>query len=414
MISIQCREVVMGTRGDGIVRKDQVALMEKVFHGEAESYASVADALLQGKGYFSDFYDKTEIEVNRPNNDLRLDGSMYSLKPEFHLNPEARHAVNDVGFTRTDIVSKRATVNAPAELLSGRNITDRGLTVCANFRLALKFFNEFAPNGNLPSGKSIEDMLLYIRQKMYVLLKGCKKMAPASREFANTEDDMQSNYLFTGFMAFAFVGPLGHSGTTLNCLSVNGAGAAKVSRKAIRAGEADRKAADRLHNIGGTAKDPRGCSIRDKFNSAHLSVQVCRDKKREARDNLMACHAGEANCLRKLECISKICESVPSVAMLERQANVLLELDSISTRKLELEEAVDLMTKDNMALNQMSCCQDQVGFVAEPVEKRARVDGDAEADADIENMEEETATAERAERARQLEVDQQALETDSE
>ena len=38
--------------------------------------------------------------------------------------------------------------------------------------MGLKYFNEICPDGKLTSGKTTEDMLLYVCQKMYVHLKG--------------------------------------------------------------------------------------------------------------------------------------------------------------------------------------------------------------------------------------------------
>jgi hypothetical protein len=88
------------------------------------------------------------------------------------------------------------------------------------------FHKEFVnANGDNPSGTRLEDMLLFVRQKCYVLFKGkknmvlCKKSKPQG-EFV--EEDMPVKYFFTGFFAFIVFGPQGISGSTLECLSVDG------------------------------------------------------------------------------------------------------------------------------------------------------------------------------------------------
>ena len=60
------------------------------------------------------------------------------------------------------------------EKIPGRNIAERALIVVANFKFALKFSNEYLVNGNLPSGKTFEDLCLYVREQMFVKFKGGK------------------------------------------------------------------------------------------------------------------------------------------------------------------------------------------------------------------------------------------------
>ena len=71
---------------------------------------------------------------------------------------------------------------------------ERALTSIAMCRMALKYFNEFCPDGKLPSGKSTEDMLLYVCQNLYIHLKGAKSNKSNTRK---KDGDTVRNKIFT-------------------------------------------------------------------------------------------------------------------------------------------------------------------------------------------------------------------------
>lgn len=91
----------------------------------------------------------------------------------------------DKGFTREDMIYKsykKGTSPGPDDLLSGRALTDRSLAVIANYRLALKYFDEYTnTDGQIPSGKTLEDALFYVRGKMFEKLQGAKNNRSNSR-----------------------------------------------------------------------------------------------------------------------------------------------------------------------------------------------------------------------------------------
>jgi hypothetical protein len=61
------------------------------------------------------------------------------------------------------------------KMIKGRKIYERALTAIAMCKLALKYCHDFCPKpGELLSRKSVEDMILFVRQKMFVHLKGSK------------------------------------------------------------------------------------------------------------------------------------------------------------------------------------------------------------------------------------------------
>ena len=96
------------------------------------------------------------------------------MPPLIDLLPstDARYVLHDKGFTRTDIALKKGK----SGVVSGRALNDKALAVVANYKLALKFHNEFMQEKGtkFPSGKNIEDLCLHIREEMFVFLKGGK------------------------------------------------------------------------------------------------------------------------------------------------------------------------------------------------------------------------------------------------
>jgi hypothetical protein len=168
----------------------------------------------------------------------------------------SNHIVGERGFDREAIAVHSN------QRLNGRNLYDRGLTAIAMCKMALKYCKEFCPDGKLPSGKSREDMLLYVRQKMYVHLKGSKNnKSNTKKKSKNNEDvperilseeDMPDKWMFNGWFAFVLYGSSeGLAQSRLTCLSDGFKDVAKVGRAEARAKEAKVETEKRRANEGG-------------------------------------------------------------------------------------------------------------------------------------------------------------------
>jgi hypothetical protein len=80
----------------------------------------------------------------------------------------------------------------------------------SNYKLAMKYHNEYCPADKLPSGKTLEYMLLYVRQKMFVHLKRAKnsksnarkKLDKEGNEITLSEEDLPFKWMFNGWFAF--------------------------------------------------------------------------------------------------------------------------------------------------------------------------------------------------------------------
>jgi len=86
-LGLHCRDIVMSTKADGEKSDKQAQLLYKCFHG-TESHASVLKQFMQGRGLYSEIYEKAEIEPNRAGNDARAtDGAMLLLLEIIHCDP---------------------------------------------------------------------------------------------------------------------------------------------------------------------------------------------------------------------------------------------------------------------------------------------------------------------------------------
>ena len=76
--------------------------------------------------------------------------------------------MNEGGFDLKTLTGKQKQ-----KLVEGRVLEDKARTAIANIKYALKFFDEYSDSTkDNPSGRKLEDMLLYVRQKMYEQLRG--------------------------------------------------------------------------------------------------------------------------------------------------------------------------------------------------------------------------------------------------
>ena len=144
--------------------------------------------------------------------------------------------------------------------LSGRSLNTKATTAGANFKFAIKFAKDFSPNSNgadNPSVAKVEDMLIFVCQKMFVEFqeaKDQKGFIRAKKDLAKkgetlvvkNEDDMPSDYFFTGYFAFALYGPQGFSKVALSFLSADNQNVPKTSRKEAHQLELKEKEAERL------------------------------------------------------------------------------------------------------------------------------------------------------------------------
>jgi hypothetical protein len=263
----------------------------------------------------------------------------------------SNYIVNERGFTPDAIAMHKG------EKLNGRNIYDRAaLTSIAMCKVALKYYHEFCPGGKLPSGKSVEDMLLYVRQKMYVHLRGAKnnKSNSKKKEEADQkvymEEDMPDKWLFNGWFVFVLFGtPHGLANASLSCLSEDGKDVPKVGRAEIRAKAAKVEMEQRRADDGSSGK--RGVSMQDQLTMATLSQAEFREETKNVRELLALANSQEANTLSALKLM---CNMLVEAAdddrerkyLKKRKLDLLARLEELDGRKRRLEEESDRLREE--------------------------------------------------------------------
>jgi hypothetical protein len=162
LLAIHCRDNVMGEKSDGETTEGQNTLCEKVFHG-SEGYSSVLDQFMDGKGVYEATFNALPLENNRAGNEMRSTGSMLELKSILHCELGARYVVFQDGFTHDQLALDNRGV-----ALKGRAITEKATQGIANYKHTLYYWKQWVgPNNQLPSRLSLEDSLLFVRQKMF-------------------------------------------------------------------------------------------------------------------------------------------------------------------------------------------------------------------------------------------------------
>ncbi len=212
-------------------------------------------------------------------------------------------------------------------------------------------FHEFCPNGTLPSGKTFEDMLLFVRQKMFVHLLGAKNNKSNSKKKDDpakslTEEEMPGKWMFNGWLVFVLYGtPEGLTKNSLSCLSENGKDVPKDSRSSARASEAKLAADERRTHVGS-----RGISVQDRVTLVTLSQSEFRDETKNIRELLAICNAQETNTLNslKLTCsmLAEADNEQEKKYHRKRKLQLLERLEELDDRKRRLERESDQLLLD--------------------------------------------------------------------
>ena len=245
LLSVHCKETVYGDAADGADSKGQVKMMEKVYHGSG-GYASVMDKFIKGEGEYANCFHKIPMQNNREGNEERSGTTeMLQLMTVFHCDEESSYIVHERGFTRD------ALAETKDDKVPGRTLSEKAVSALANYKFALKYTNEFMSGGKYPSGKTFEDLALFVRQQMYLQFKGGKSNKTKKNNDVTVEE-MPDKYLFHGYMAWALYCPYGLGDTTLSCMSVDGKNpGTDKGRKAARGRVADIKNKDRQMDSSG-------------------------------------------------------------------------------------------------------------------------------------------------------------------
>lgn len=214
-----------------------------------DDFIGLAEQLVQGVGVFAGLYKKREehpecdsfMPMVTDVHTSRASQPKLILKPELHCFGEDKRIV--VGATNgihiallySRILNIRHSTSVGAFVVNATSrLANRTIHNCAQEflknRKALSIvlaagspYKAYAHNGTLPSGMALEDYYVYIRKKMYILLKSSSvdidddSPATTSESFGDSgndpaaaaaEDAMPNEWVFPGFFLFALMGPI--------------------------------------------------------------------------------------------------------------------------------------------------------------------------------------------------------------
>ena len=154
------------TRQNSMKQEDQYRFCYNAFHGNKDrNISSQVDLLLQGHRYYSLLYDiKSKGQVTDRDANVNQNPTPDNNHTEFvikeHFGGNGSCFVKGKHFNKESLVAP--TKARKNEKVTGRNILDLALTVIQNVKKGCAMADEFMDNGQLPSGKSWDDLYQHI------------------------------------------------------------------------------------------------------------------------------------------------------------------------------------------------------------------------------------------------------------
>jgi len=169
LLAVVCRDACYKNLGRGAKIAEQEKFHEDNFHGSDEC-GCIVETFMEAKTPYSSAFENHALPNNRVGNEKRRD-QLFELRSLLHCDPAAFYCINNEGLDKEDITTVKNTK------LTGRNLYDRGAKACCHYKIFLKYFKAYASSrAGHPSGLVLEDMLMFVRQKVYVQFRGSQNV----------------------------------------------------------------------------------------------------------------------------------------------------------------------------------------------------------------------------------------------
>ncbi|KAG7355769.1 hypothetical protein IV203_000455 [Nitzschia inconspicua] len=222
-IAFRCYNHVVLTSGNCKGTKKLQAKVHELYFGRSnnddDNIGFSYQQCMDGTMAFASLYDRTQQDVARGTT------TTLSLKQYLHCTQETiivSTNAKDQGINAAVLCSKGISNRA---ILTARRIWDLINQVEQNWKKALAIVQmSDYKDGNLPSGKTYEDYLLFVREAMYKEAKTKEQVdidddddddydeeeeqSAAGEIDGDSAADMPENWIFPGYMAFALYGPI--------------------------------------------------------------------------------------------------------------------------------------------------------------------------------------------------------------
>ena len=144
--------------------------MEQFFHGQEGKAPSQIQMMAEGVGRYKEFFEKkTTPTTGRKSSTKKKKSPLtsYYLKESLSRD-DSRLYYRDSDITFRDLEKKNRTGNA---ILNGRQLTDMAKRGACEFRKAMGYTKDkwdFKKNEPKESGMTVDDVIDYVRERMYM------------------------------------------------------------------------------------------------------------------------------------------------------------------------------------------------------------------------------------------------------
>ncbi|KAG7361458.1 hypothetical protein IV203_036559 [Nitzschia inconspicua] len=290
-IAFRCYNHVVLTSGNCKGTKKLQAKVHELYFGRNNDDDNIGfyQQCMDGTMAFASLYDRTQ-DVTRGGTTTTL-----TLKQYLHCTEETiivSTNAKDQGINAAVLCSKGTSNRA---VLTARRIWDLANQVEQNWKKALAIVQmSDYKDGNLPSGKTYEDYLLFVREAMYKEAK--TKEAVDIVDDDDYDDDyeeeeeeelhvdpaanMPENWIFPGYMAFALYGPIMPPGSDSNfkveALFATGDSEGKGEkdgRRSVASRTVQASEDSVVTRSSASVTEGRGCTINEALFAASIAQQ---------------------------------------------------------------------------------------------------------------------------------------------
>ena len=252
--------------------------MSLLFHGsDNEDLISLVDSLLNGYGLFKELWQ--EPENNKICNDAKPASNLILkniISRNFSSNYVSRKAI-------TSALLKQKSTNSMI-LIIGRTILDTAKDSWRQLKKAYVFAQEFLQNGNIPSGKTIEDMFEYVLTQMWqtYYARSEKQLEDDNFNATNNKTPLlpSATWTYPGWACFVCFNPLNSNHNKLSIMTLadfnhaNSEEKEMAGRNSLRAKRNISSMADCSSHIGKSAHSSSLSTNNDNLKSVFMELSA--------------------------------------------------------------------------------------------------------------------------------------------
>jgi hypothetical protein len=343
---------------------DLWAKMGVLFHGEPDDEDSIAlvDSVINGYGYFAELWEKKPLANNEEGNEFTEGGFNLVLKSSISYDTTTNY-ISKQAFTIATLRKKSKNSQLP---VSGRALFDAAKDSWKELKKAYVFANDFMPDGSLPSGKTLEDLFVYVRKGMYAHYYAKKPPAvvidgdpdevaldtgPSAEELAKADVyvDVDAvvlpspSWTYLGWACFVCFHPLSSNFNQLSILSVVDLNTGEMKEKKKKSGRAAAREEEQKRSADSVAGGAGGSPFKKTLKGGATRKDIARIAMKDDQAN-------EQHEDRKMMALTALTHSKNLRA--DRLFHAMVSAPNETARKLYS----DMYDKENGAITTLEAC----------------------------------------------------------